>query len=424
MAKAEIKFRRAGSATKPYKIADERGLYMLVHPNGSKYWRMRLFSKGAERLLSLGSYPAVTLEMARAARNEVRARVVRGEPPIPEKHDDNSSRSKAATTFEDVARGWHSRFLNQWSTKHGQKLLRRLEMHVFPYVGSRPISAVVASDIRTIVERVASAGTLDTAHGTRIVTGQVLRYAIAMGHEVSDPTPALRGIIPGHTRVHAGALTDPNAVGALIQRIRTGTCAPAIRYAMLISALTFQRPGNIRMMEWSELDLEHAIWSIPSRKMKRSKQEKVNGQPHLVPLSKQAVAIFCELKASPFTSSLLCFPSPRISVRPMSDNTINAALRSLGYSKEEMTAHGFRATARTLLDEQLEEAHHLIEAQLDHKVADSLGRAYNRTSHIQQRAAMMQRWADYLDSLASSVPASARTSLRKSSSSSRVALAD
>ena len=424
MAKAEIKFRRAERDTKPYKIADEGGLYLLVHPNGSKYWRMRLFVKGRERLLSFGLYPAMTLEMARAARNEVRARVGRGDAPIAAKNDVNTSPSQTVTTFENVAREWHARFSNQWSAKHAQKLLRRLEMHAFPYIGLMPISAVAASDVRTIVERVVLAGTLDTAHGTRIVTGQVLRYGIAMGHAVSDPTSALRGIIPGHTRVHVGALTDPKKVGTLIQRIRGGTCAPVIRYAMLISALTFQRPGNIRLMEWSELDFENAMWSIPSRKMKRSKHEKVNGQPHLVPLSKQAIGVFRDLKSSPLTISPLCFPGPRISLRPMSDNTVNAALRSLGYSKEEMTAHGFRAMARTLLDEQLEEPHHLIEAQLDHKVADSLGRAYNRTSHIQQRAAMMQRWADYLDALASSAPALPGTSLRTSRRSSSVGMAD
>jgi integrase len=413
VAKADMKFRRAESASKPYKISDEGGLFLLVHSNGSKYWRMRIFVDGRERLLSFGVYPAVSLELARAKRNNVNERVARGESPLEEKTVQPLPPAQAITTFEGVARAWHDRFVGQWSKKHGEKLLRRLEMHVFPHIGGTPISSVTASDVRAIVERVALAGTLDTAHGTRIVTGQVFRYAIAMGHTLSDPTSALRGIIPGHTRVHVGALTDPKAVGLLMQRIRASTCAPVIRYVMLISALTFQRPGNVRLMEWSELDIEQSMWTIPSVKVKRSKHEKTNGQPHLVPLSKQAVAIFRLLKASPYAVSPLCFPGPRISLRPLSDNTVNAALRSLGYSRAQMTAHGFRAMARTLLDEQLEMPLHLIEAQLAHKVADPLGRAYNRTSHIQQRVAMMQKWADYLDELAASTPLVLGTTLRK-----------
>ena len=394
----DTEVRKAKPTERTYRLYDRDGLYLEITAAGGKYWRLKYRLAGKEKRAALGVYPVVTLAAAREATLIAREHVAVGVDPIAarkaEKHLE-----VGADPFEVIAREWHAKFSPDWSETHGRKLLRRLELHVFPAIGTKPIAQLASADVLALIRPPESRGDMEIAHGIRIVVGQVCRYAVATARAANDPTPALRGAIKPMTVKHAATRTDPREVGALIRSIRDYNGGAVVRAALVLSALTFQRPGNVRMMEWAELDLDAGMWAIPSAKMKRKKEEKENGVPHLVPLCSQAVDAL--RKIQPLTGhGRYAFPGERTHDRPMSENTVTAALRSLGYSNEQMTAHGFRAMARTLLDEVLEEPIHVIEAQLAHKVRDALGNAYNRTSHIEQRRKMMQRWADYLDAIA------------------------
>ena len=402
----DIKFRNAKPLERPYKLSDELGMYLLVTPSGGRYWRFKYRVGGTEKLMALGVYPEVPLETARTRRDVARGQLAHGIDPMVAKLEESNAEHaadlevavKAANSFENIAREWHEKFSPAWSATHGIKLMRRLELHVFPCFGSKAIADLKPSDVLAAMRKPEARDELETAHGIRVVVGQICRYAVATGRASNDPTPALRGAIKANKNTHMGAATTPKHAAVLMRAIDGYEGSFSVRAALMLAALTFQRPGNIRMMEWSELDLGTATWTIPSAKMKRVKQDKENGLPHIVPLSTQACKILEELM--PFTGhSQYCFPGERTVIRPISDNTLNAALRTLGFAKEEATAHGFRAMARTLLDEVLEAPVHIIEAQLAHKVRDLLGTAYNRTSHIAQRRKMMQQWADYLDNL-------------------------
>jgi len=394
----DTKVRKAKSTEKTYRLYDRDGLYLEVTAAGGKYWRLKYRLAGKEKRAALGVYPAVTLAAAREATLIARQHVATGADPIAARNADKQA-ATALDPFEAIAREWHAKFSPGWSETHGRKLLRRLELHVFPVIGTKPIAQLASADVLALIRVPEERGDMEIAHGIRIVVGQVCRYAVATARAGNDPTPALRGAIKPMTVKHAATRTDPREVGALIRAIRDYNGGPVVRTALVVSALTFQRPGNVRMMEWTELDLDAGMWAIPSAKMKRKKEDKERGVPHLVPLCSQAVDAL--RKIQPVTGhGRYVFPGERTHDRPMSENTVTAALRSLGYSNEQMTAHGFRAMARTLLDEILEEPIHVIEAQLAHKVRDALGNAYNRTSHIEQRRKMMQRWADYLDALA------------------------
>ena len=393
----DTKVRKAKSTEKTYRLYDRDGLYLEVTAAGGKYWRLKYRLAGKEKRAALGVYPAVTLAAAREATLIARQHVATGADPIAARNADKQA-ATALDPFEAIAREWHAKFSPGWSETHGRKLLRRLELHVFPVIGTKPIAQLASADVLALIRVPEERGDMEIAHGIRIVVGQVCRYAVATARAGNDPTPALRGAIKPMTVKHAATRTDPRDVGALIRAIRDYNGGPVVRTALVLSALTFQRPGNVRMMEWTELDLDAGMWAIPSAKMKRKKEDKERGVPHLVPLCSQAVDAL--RKIQPVTGhGRYVFPGERTHDRPMSENTVTAALRSLGYSNEQMTAHGFRAMARTLLDEILEEPIHVIEAQLAHKVRDALGNAYNRTSHIEQRRKMMQRWADYLDTL-------------------------
>lgn len=395
-----IEVRNAKAASKAYRLYDRDGLYLEVTTTGSKYWRLKYRFGGKEKRLALGVYDAVSLATARDKTTKARKQLVDGvDPGELRKSGKQAKISAVSDSFEAVAREWHAKFSPDWSATHANKLIRRLEMHAFPFIGYKAISGVSAADVLALLQKPESRGELETAHGVRVVVGQVCRYAVATGRTSSDPTPTLRGAIKPHRNKHMASVTSVPEVGLLMRAIDQYNGGPIVRTALMLSALTFQRPGNVRMMEWSEVDLVAGMWTIPSAKMKRVKEDKENGLPHLVPLASQAVSALAKL--APFTGhGHLVFPGERSHDRPISENTVNVALRSMGYSKDQASAHGFRATARTILDEVLEEPIHVIEAQLAHKVRDALGNAYNRTTHIAQRRAMMQRWADYLDAAA------------------------
>jgi integrase len=273
-----------------------------------------------------------------------------------------------------------------------------MEQDLFPWIGRQPIDGINAPELLTCLRRVEARGAIETAHRVKYAAGQVFRYGIATGRCTRDVAADLRdALTPVQVRHHA-AITDPKRAGELLRAIADYKGQPVTRAALQLAPLVFQRPGELRKAEWAEIDLEAALWTIPSERMKRKKQDKASGQPHIVPLASQAVAILRELQ--PLTGhGRYLFPSLRTGERPMSDAAILAALRRMGFPKDEMTGHGFRAMARTMLAERLGVAESVIEAQLAHAVPDSLGRAYNRTEFVEQRRAMMQTWADYLDRL-------------------------
>lgn len=374
----------------PYPMPDGRGMFLLVQPSGAKWWRFkyRRPGTGKRNTLSLGTFPDVSLKQARERRDAARKLLADGIDPGEKR---KAERVAGAETFEAVAREWLAKFSDQRVPEHGERIVRRLELDVFPWIGSKPIANVTAPDILGIMQRIDARGARETAHRARTNIGQVIRYAIATGRTNFDPTPALRGAIPSPTERNLAAITEPERVGELLRAIAGFTGSHVTRCALQLAPLLFVRPGELRQAEWAEFDLDAAQWNIPAHKMKMR-------QPHLVPLSSQAVAILRELL--PLTGSgRYVFPSTRTRQRPMSNNTVNAALRRMGFDKDTMTGHGFRAMARTILDERLGFRPDYIEHQLAHAVRDPNGRAYNRTAHLPERRKMMQAWADYLDSL-------------------------
>ena len=380
------------------KHGDGLGLFLHVTAAG-KYWRMAYRFAGKQKLLALGVYPAVTLAQARKRRDEARAQLAGGADPSEAKREAKAARAAAAAnTFELVAREYHKVKASGWSQKYGDKWLSGMERYLFPALGRRPIASVTARQMLDVLRLVEKRGILDTAHTLRQNAGQVFRYAVQTERCERSPVADLSDALQPLTVTHMAAVTDPKQVGELLRAMDAYTGHPATRAALQLSALLFQRPGNIRQMEWAWLDLDAAMLTIPAQAMKRRKAQKINGRPHYVPLAPQAVAVLRELH--PLTGhGRYVFPSLLTGERPMSDNTVNTALRRMGYSRDEMTAHGFRAMARTVLGEQLDADAEVIEAQLAHGKSGPLGAAYDRTSYIVQRRQLMEQWADYLDKL-------------------------
>ncbi|MCA7966629.1 phage integrase central domain-containing protein [Burkholderia cenocepacia] len=391
--------RNTKPAEKPIKLFDGGGLFLLVTPAGQRYWRLKYRAAGKEKLLALGVYPEVTLATARRKRDEAREKLAAGiDPSEAKKAEKRTVRLNAENSFEAVAREWHAKYAPTWSESHGDRILRRLEVDAFPWIGGKPVADLAPPDVLDALRRVEKRGALETAHRLHANISQVCRYAVATGRAQRDVTADLRGALPPVQQEHMAALTDPKQVAELLRAIDGYQGTFPVICALRLAPLLFQRPGELRAAEWAELDLDAGIWEIPSDRMKRTKQGKASGGAHIVPLSSQAVAVLRELHALTGSGRFL-FPSVRTKDRPMSDNTINGALRRLGYGGDTMTGHGFRAMARTILDEVLGLPAAIIEAQLAHAVKDPLGRAYNRTAHLPQRREMMQRWADYLDQL-------------------------
>lgn len=391
MSLSDVKIRNAKATNKPTKLFDGGGLFLLINPTGSKLWRLKYRYERKEKLLSLGGYPEISLFEARQRRDEARKRLANGVDPGALRKAQKQAKTEEAETFEVIAREWHSKFCNAWSEGHAATNMRRMELDLFPRIGAQPIKTIKAPELLAVIRRVESRGALESAHRIRTIASMVFRYAVATGRAERDPAADLRGALPPIKVTHHPALTEPKDVAALLKAIDGYEGHYVTKCALRLAPLFFVRPGELRHAEWTEVDLENASWNIPAKKMKMK-------QAHIVPLCQQAVEILSGLKEYSGTSRYV-FPSGRSFLRPMSENTLNAALRYMGFDKDTMTAHGFRAMARTILDEVLHIRPDYIEHQLAHAVRDPNGRAYNRTAHLDERRKMMQQWADYLDDL-------------------------
>jgi integrase len=389
---SDTAIRQAKPTVKPRKLFDASGLYLLVAPTGGKWWRLKYRFAGKERLLALGTYPDVGLKQAREKRDAARKLVAAGiDPGAQRKAAKAALVQRTEGSFEAVAREWFEKFSAGWAPTHAATIIRRLERDVFPWLGTRPAGEIAAPDLLTALRRVEARGALETAHRIHQVCGQVFRYAVATGRAQRDPSADLRGALPPVREKHHAALTEPKQVGALLRAINEYQGTFVTRCALRLAPLVFVRPGELRKAEWSEFDLDGATWRIPAARMKM-------GAEHVVPLSRQAVEILREVK--PLTgASRYVFPGARTAGRPMSENTITAALRRMGYSRDEMTGHGFRTIASTMLNE-LGFSADAIERQLAHAERDGVRDAYNRAEYLSERNRMMQAWGDYLDSLA------------------------
>jgi integrase len=383
-----------------YNLPDGGGLGLEVQPSGAKWWRLRYRFGGKEKMLSLGTHPEVSLKDARERRDNARKDIAAGiDPGAKRKAEKETRTALAANTFEAVAREWHKTVHTaKVSEGHAERTLIRLEQDAFPWIGATPIAKITAPKLLEALRKIEARGAIETAHRVRHACGQVFRYGIATGRCERDPAADLRDALKPVIVKHHAAITDPKQVGGMLRAFDDYQGMPTTRAALKLAPLVFLRPGELRQAEWAEFDLDAAMWTIPAPKMKRSKQQKLSGAPHVVPLSTQAVAVLRDL--APLTGhGRYVFPSPRGGDRPMSENGVLSALRRMGFAKDEMTGHGFRAMARTLMVERLDVPEAVVEAQLAHSVKDSLGRAYNRTEFMAQRRAMMQTWADYLDTL-------------------------
>lgn len=381
------------------RLTDGGGLYLEVSPNGSRRWFWKYLFQAKEKRLALGSYPEVPLREARAARDDARKQQRGGTDPVQARRLDKLTRSISADdTFEGVAREFHGVKATGWSEHYAKRWLERLQKDVFPWLGSLSLDQITAPLLLQTLRRVEARGVRELPHSLLEACGQTLRYGVATGRCQRNPAADLRGALRPVLTKHMAAVLEPDQVGDLMRAIHGYAGQETTRAALLLSALLFQRPGNIRQMEWSEIDFEQAMWSIPAPKMKRTVAGKMNGRPHLVPLATQALAILRDIQ--PLTGSgAYVFPSLTSSKRAMSDNTVRLALRRMGFDNETMTPHGFRAMARTLLVERTDVSPDVIEAQLAHAKSGPLGAAYDRAEFLQQRRQMMQLWADYLDQL-------------------------
>lgn len=374
----------------PYKLFDERGLFLLVTPAGGKWWRLRYKFDGKEKQLSLGVYPDVGLKDARERRDAARKLLADGiDPGENRKAKKAAKQDRAANSFEVVAREWFAKFEPTWAEHHGDRIIRRFERDIFPWIGGKPIADVTAPELLSVVRRIEGRGAIETAHRALANCGQVFRYAVATGRAMRDPSGDLRGALPPVKAEHFAAVTEPKQVAELLRTLYGYQGTLTVASALRLAPLVFVRPGELRKAEWADIDLDAGEWRYHVTK---------TDSDHIVPLATQAVAILRELHALTGTGRYV-FPGARTNGRPMSDNAILAAMRRMGIRKDEMSGHGFRAMARTILDEVLGFRVDYIEHQLAHAVKDPNGRAYNRTAHLDERRKMMQQWADYLDKL-------------------------
>jgi integrase len=387
----DMKVLKAKSQGKQVTLFDGGGLFLLVTPSGGKLWRFKYRFDGKEKLLALGPYPEISLAEARTKREEARTQIEHGIDPGAVRKAQKEADTAETETFEVIAREWYLKFSPAWAPSHAETNMARLKRDLFPWIGSRPIKDIKAPELLTCLRRVESRGALEVARRLRALCGQIFRYGTATGRCERDCAADLKGALPQSAEKHHAAITDPKEVAPLLRAIDGYQGGFVVKCALRLAPMFFVRPGELRNAEWAEIDLDEGAWNIPAEKMKMK-------QPHIVPLCVQAVTILTELKQLTGASKYV-FPSLRSFARPMSNNTVNAALRRMGFDKDTMTGHGFRATARTILDEVLQVRPDYIEHQLAHAVRDPNGRAYNRTAHLEGRREMMQQWADYLDGL-------------------------
>jgi integrase len=385
--------KQAKSTSKAYKIWDGGSLYLLVKPQG-KYWRFNYRFAGKRNTLALGIYPDISLKAARDKHKEARENLANGiDPNVAKQGQKAADQGALANSFEVIALEWLQK--RGAKSEGGDKRLNRLlQKDLFPYIGKRPISKITSPDLLKALRRIESRGAVNTAHRAKQAAGMVFRYAVATGRAERDPSVDLKDALAQPKQTHFKSLTEPNDVAPLMVAIKNYQGTPTVMAALKLSPLLFCRPGELRHLEWIEVKFKQTRIELPAEKMKMQ-------EPHIIPLSTQAMEILQELQ--PITGrGKYVFPSARGPSRPLSDNGVRTALRTLGYTNEQISPHGFRAMARTILDEVLNFPLDWIEHQLAHAVRDPNGRAYNRTKHLEQRRGMMQKWADYLDELASS----------------------
>ncbi len=393
------------------RLYDGGGLYLQLQPTGAKLWRFKYRFAASEKLLALGAYPAVGREAARQARADARALLSKGIDPAMVRKAERGARSESArNSLEAVAREWYMRFSPGWAPSYAEKVLGRLEKDVFPWIGRRPIAEIEAPELLDTLRRIESRGALETARRQRQVLGQVFRYAIATARAKRDPAADIRDAFAVPAKQHFATLTDPASIAGLMRAIHGyqgnfTTCA-----ALRLAPMVFVRPGELRLAEWAEVNMPAAEWRIPPNRLKLRQAAKRNGtQPHVVPLSRQALDVLTELHRMTGRERFL-FPSIRTRDRGMSDNTVNAALRRMGFDGSEIVGHGFRHMASTLLNE-CGWSSDAIERQLAHK-AQGVRAVYNLAEYLPERRRMMQAWADYLEALRCADPAAPLPVLR------------
>jgi len=375
----------------PYKLTDGKGLYLQVQPNGSKYWRLAYRFDRKQKTLALGVYNDVSLAEARESAMDAKKLIRNGVDPSRQRRQEKISKN-GGDTFKAISLAWFGSKMDGKSDRHRQRAMSILKVDLFPKLGRLPISEVTAPELLAALRKIESRGAIDIAHRAKSQAGQIFRYAIASGHCERDVSADLKGALKEKPKTtHRAAITDVIELGTLMNAIDHYKGTPTVCAALKLSALLFQRPGEIRRMEWSEINWGEEMWSIPAEKMKMDRD-------HIVPLSTQALEALKDVYLLT-GSGRYVFPSQRGPSRPLSDNGVRTALRTMGYDNQTMSAHGFRATARTILDEVLKIRVDYIEHQLAHAVKDPTGRAYNRTKFLEERKKMMQAWADYLDQL-------------------------
>jgi len=386
----DTKVRTIKPTKKPLKLFDGGGLFLLVTPTGGKLWNFKYRFEGKEKKLAFGGYPDVSLLEARQKRDQARGLLANGVDPSDTKKAQKAAGAQETETFEIIAREWYAKFSPSWAVSHAKTTIRRLELFVFPWLGTKAVKSITAPELLTALRRIEAKGALETAHRVKQVCGQVFRYAVATGRAERDPSGDLRGALPPTSVKHMATITDPKEIAGLLRAIDDYRGSMVTRCALQLAPLVFVRPGELRQAEWSEFNLETAEWRIPAEKMKA-------GVLHIIPLSRQALDVLQEIR--PLTGhGRYVFPSPRTDSRPMSSNAILAALRRMGFAKEEMSGHGFRSMASTLLNEQGWNRD-AIERQLAHAERNSVRAAYNYAEFMPERKKMMQAWADYLDGI-------------------------
>lgn len=395
---SDTKIRSAKPRPKPYKLYDEDGLFIIINPDGSRWWRLRYFWLGKEQTLSLGVYPEIGLGSARERRTDTRELLAKGVNPSADRQQKKAAAREAAAperTYRAIAEKWLqlTAQARKWTDDHVERVRRRQQVHAYPWLGNKPITEVTEADVLKCLQRVTDSGLIDTAHRLRADTHSMSVWARRQGFVTKNPCEDLHepGTLPKLKAEHNSAITDPRQFGVLLLAVDNYPASFTVRAALQLQAMCFTRPGELRLADWSEIDLERAEWRIPKERMKM-------GREHVVPLSRQAVAILRELY--PLTGPTgYVFPQVRNPSRPISNNTLGAALRTLGFSADQQSAHGFRRSASTLLNESGKWHPDAIERQLAHAPQDKTRAAYNAAAHMPERRKMMQAWADYLDEL-------------------------
>lgn len=384
-----------------YRLNDGDGLTLRITPQGGRYWQARIKTPTGETTVSYGPYPKVSLAEARNAHRDTQKQRREGvlNPNEVKRQARLAKEVEATSRFELVAREWFDVKNGEWAPAYADRVIRRLELDVFPWLGDRPLGDITPPELLKVMRRIEDRGVIETAHRALENCSQVFRYAVATGRATSDPGRDLKDALRKPIPQHFPAITDTDELGQLLRAMDGYKGTYVVRAAIKLAPLLFLRPGELRHARWSEFDLDRAEWSIPAMRMKATRREKINGKPHFVPLPRQAVDVLRDLEKLTGQPDGYVFRGERDHARPMSDATVNAALRALGYAAHRVTGHGFRATARTLLAEELGFRTEVIEAQLAHAVRDANGRAYNRTEFVAERKAMMQKWADFLDTL-------------------------